>query len=90
MPRFWLGGAYMTFITPSPSPKNGYLLIVMLMTRATLLALYIFKGERMWENYIKLCKMGNMHGHVKKNLDNCIPLQGMTFFNKFMMEGISQ
>jgi hypothetical protein len=56
------------------------------MTRATLLAFYIFKGERMWEDYIKLCRMGNMHDHVKKNLNNCISLRGVIFF-QFICHG---
>jgi len=46
---------------------------------APLLAFYILKGSKMWENYIKLYRLKNMHGNAEKNLDDNLPLQVVAY-----------
>jgi hypothetical protein len=56
--KSWLGGVHMMFITPSLNFKNAsWLKIVLLMQEGQPCLLLHFKGSRMKEVYIQLCRL---------------------------------
>jgi hypothetical protein len=44
-----------------------------------LMGFYIFRGERLHDDYIQKCKLGHMYGNVDKGVDDKFPFQRIPF-----------
>jgi len=77
------------YIIPFPSPKF-IINCVINATRTTLLGFYIFKAERIWIDFIQLCKLRTcMAMQSKASMTTFLFKEFLSFFKRSIPNGIS-
>jgi len=75
------------YITQYPNLKNGWLSICVNVVKIFLLVFYIFKWERLHDDYIQLCKPKDIWLYIKKRWSSSFPKNGyIIFIDWYQME----
>ncbi len=77
------------YITQYPNLKNGWLSICVNVVKIFLLVFYIFKWERLHDDYIQLCKPKDIWLYIKKKMIKFISKKWLYYFYRLIPNGIS-